>query len=91
MKSACQWVRARLTRFRDGELPENEQTEVERHLDACADCRAQHAALGRADDLIQAASTERTARGAESEEDRSFETLRAAMRQLHLSARTTAA
>ena len=56
MKESCKWVRARLERFHDHELPPGEQARVEEHIEACPDCRAALAGLHRVDRLTQDAS-----------------------------------
>ncbi|MBD3163231.1 MAG: hypothetical protein GF328_14110, partial [Candidatus Latescibacteria bacterium] len=45
MAISCDWARERLTWERDGELPEVDRAELERHLRGCADCRRERERL----------------------------------------------
>jgi len=45
MNATCGWVRGRLSRLLDGELPEAQRRAAERHLAGCTACRAEREAL----------------------------------------------
>jgi hypothetical protein len=53
MKDRCDWVRARLERLLDGELPGEEQAQVEAHLATCDACRALLGSLRSADQAVR--------------------------------------
>jgi hypothetical protein len=73
MTPSCEWVRARLARFLDGELPPGEAGRVEEHVAVCAGCLAALEALRRADRLARDAG--------EARETAQYESVLAAMRR----------
>jgi hypothetical protein len=73
MTPSCEWVRARLARFLDGELPPGESASVAAHLASCAECAAALEVLRRADRLAR--------EGAETGDAAQYESLLAAVRR----------
>ena len=56
MSDTCQWIRERLVRFVDRDLPVAEAGRVQAHLEDCPACREELEALRQADDLAAQAS-----------------------------------
>lgn len=52
MSRSCEWVRARIARFHDGDLPPDERAEVEEHLASCPACSSKLAAFRKLDALV---------------------------------------
>ena len=49
----CRWVRRRIVRYDDGDLPPGEIAEIEAHLDTCHSCSAELAQLRGAVSLVE--------------------------------------
>jgi anti-sigma factor RsiW len=56
--ASCDRIRKKLARYSVGGLGARAEAQVERHLDLCAACRAEVAALNRAADLVSQAGLE---------------------------------
>ena len=55
MKSDCEHFGLQLSAYLDGELPEKERNEVEKHLETCRSCEQLVSELDEAGDVIKAA------------------------------------
>jgi len=78
MTATCDWVRARLTRFADGELPAAEAERVREHLARCAACAARQATLAATDALAGTVAGE-----ARPEDEAAFDALLARFQNEH--------